>query len=83
MVRCSAELADIALDIRRIPPWERYSRVLEELESLSPGEALSLVLDYDPRTLCFQLNKERQGEYELCSLERFPGEWLVTIRRPN
>jgi uncharacterized protein (DUF2249 family) len=69
------------IDVRTIPPRERHPLIFSTFEGLSPGEALELVNDHDPRPLFFQFNAQMPGEFSWDYLEQGPATWRVAITR--
>ncbi|MBI2863720.1 MAG: DUF2249 domain-containing protein [Chloroflexi bacterium] len=71
----------VVLDVRQMPPWERHPKIFEIFDGLTPGEALKLVNDHDPRPLRYQFMIEREGQFDWESHEEAPREWVATIKR--
>lgn len=66
------------LDLRGMAPPEPMVRILSELPTLGPGEALDAVLPHEPVPLYAQL-VQRGFKHELVSDE--PGACVVRISR--
>lgn len=67
------------LDVRTIPPRERHPLIFSQFEALTPGQALRLVNDHDPKPLYYQFMAEHPGEVEWQYLEQGPDTWQVRI----
>jgi len=69
------------VDVRTIPPRERHPLIFGTFDELSPGEALLLVNDHDPKPLFYQFQAEARGEFTWDYLETGPEVWQVRIGR--
>lgn len=70
-----------AIDVRTIKPRDRHPLIFGTFTHLSPGEALLLVNDHDPKPLYYQFQAEHGGEFEWEYLENGPEVWQVRIGR--
>ncbi|WFP62301.1 DUF2249 domain-containing protein [Mesorhizobium sp. WSM4904] len=71
-------------DVRRLHPARKQSAVMSMFDSLEPGQAFSVILDFDPRRLKRQLESSFAGDFVWVCLEIGPPEWLIEIgkRKP-
>lgn len=69
------------LDVRTIVPRERHPLIFTRLDALSPGEALLLVNDHDPKPLRYQLMAERPEQFSWEPQMEGPEEWRIRISR--
>lgn len=70
------------LDVRAIPPAERHpALVLQAVESLGCGEALTIVTDHDPQRLRELLRSHRQGQFNWEDLEHGPPVWRLRLTK--
>jgi uncharacterized protein (DUF2249 family) len=72
---------EVVLDVRQLPPWERHPKIFQAIDGLGLGETLKLVNDHDPRPLHYQILAERPGQFDYCSSEIGPREWVALIKR--
>src|SRR5512142_1144115 len=73
--------AETMIDVRTLAPRERHPRVFAAFDELSPGGALLLVNDHDPRPLFYQLQAERPGQVEWVPQEEGPERWVIRIQK--
>ena len=72
------------IDVRTIPPRERHPLIFGTFDQLSPGDALLLVNDHDPKPLFYQFQAESKNEFTWDYLEQGPDVWRVRIgKSPN
>jgi uncharacterized protein (DUF2249 family) len=69
------------LDVRTVPRRSRHDLVFQRFAAISPGEAMILVNDHDPKHLHRQFQAERAGEFDWDYLEAGPEVWRVRISR--
>lgn len=67
------------LDLRPLPPPERYRRVHERLDELAPGDTLELVNDRRPSPLRDELEATRPGQYRWADGTDGPDTWTAAI----
>ena len=67
------------LDVRGMAPRERHPTILSTFDALTPGEALELVNDHDPKPLRYQFEAELPGTFTWDYLEEGPEAWRVRI----
>ncbi len=72
--------ADV-LDVREVPPSRRHPLILGTFGALAPGQAFTLVNDYDPKPLYYQFQADLTGQFSWEYLERGPEVWQVRIAR--
>lgn len=68
-------------DIRRLHPAKKQSAIMSIFDSLRPGQAFSVVLDFDPDSLKRQFEAFFAGDFTWVCLELGPREWLIEIGR--
>lgn len=69
------------IDVREMAPRDRHPLIFESFAKLSPGEALRLVNDHDPKPLYYQFMAEHPGEVGWDYIESGPEVWQVRISR--
>ncbi len=74
-------LAMLELDVRVLPPPKKHVTIHDMLEALSPGEALRITNDHDPRPLRFELDHDPPNRSRFDYLESGPQTWVVDIVR--
>ena len=67
------------IDVRTIVPRERHPLIFERLAQLSPGEALRLMNDHDPKPLYYQMEAESKEPFKWEYLEKGPADWKVRV----
>ena len=67
------------LDVRELPRRERHPTIFSTFAALSPGQAMQLVNDHDPKPLRFQFEAELPGTFTWDYLEQGPEAWRVRI----
>lgn len=75
----SADSIKTTIDVRTIPPRERHPLIFNTFDGLTPGEALLLVNDHDPKPLFYQFQSESNGEFSWDYVEQGPAVWKVRI----
>lgn len=71
-----------ALDVRPIPPKDRFEAIMAAYEALDPGATLRLTVDHDPTCMYYTLKATRGEEtFRFAYLERGPEVWRVEVRR--
>ncbi|CDX53586.1 conserved hypothetical protein [Mesorhizobium plurifarium] len=68
-------------DVRRLHPAKKQSAVMSMFDSLEPGHAISVVLDFDPARLKRRFEAFFADDFTWICLELGPREWLVEIGR--
>lgn len=69
------------IDVRQIPPRDRHPLIFDTFDALTPGDALILVNDHEPRPLYYQFLHERADQFAWNYLEQGPEVWRVQIER--
>ena len=69
------------LDVRVIPPREKYPTIFQTFTALAPGESFVLVNDHDPKPLRYQFEYEHTGQFGWEYLEEGPQVWRVAISK--
>jgi uncharacterized protein (DUF2249 family) len=67
------------IDVRQIPPRDRHPLIFGTFEELTPGDALLLVNDHDPKPLYYQFQAEHAEQFDWEYLENGPDVWQVRI----
>jgi uncharacterized protein (DUF2249 family) len=75
----SPEAIKTIVDVREIQPRERHPLIFGTFDELSPGEALMLINDHDPKPLFYQFQAESGGKFTWDYLENGPEVWRVRI----
>ncbi|TPJ27267.1 DUF2249 domain-containing protein [Mesorhizobium sp. B2-7-2] len=81
---CNEEQQGEPYDVRRLHTARKQGAVMSMFDSLEPGQAFSVILDFDPRRLKRQLESSFAGDLDWVCLEIGPPEWLIEIgkRKP-
>jgi len=69
------------IDVREIPPRERYAAVFAAFRALAFGDALEVVNDHDPKPLYHQFQAEAPGNFSWLSAQSGPDVWRVSIQK--
>ena len=69
------------LDLRLIPPVERYDIIIKAWNNLNPGELLKIINDHDPRPLREHFAVKQAGKFEWKYEQEGPVDWIVKIMR--
>ncbi len=70
------------LDVRGVPPKDRFSLIMGAYEALAPGEQLELTVDHDPECMYFTLLGSRGADaFSFAYGERGPEVWRVTVTK--
>lgn len=70
------------LDVRPVPPKDRYDRIMDAYEALIPGDTLDLIVDHDPTCMYYTLKATRGDDaFAFDYLERGPETWRVRVRK--
>jgi CRP-like cAMP-binding protein len=69
------------LDLRRLPVWERPSKVFDLFDRLPPGESLTFITDHEPRGMAFRMEQARKQKLILDSSRVGEREWIVHLTR--
>jgi len=78
-----SEAVKTTIDVREIAPRERHPLIFGSFAQLSPGEALLLINDHDPKPLYYQFQAESTGKFTWDYLEDGPEVWRVRIGRAH
>ncbi len=71
----------VVLDVRPLPAREKHPTIFRTFDALTPGEAMVLVNDHDPKPLYYQFAAERAGQFGWEYQAQGPEVWRVEIRR--
>lgn len=71
----------LELDVRVVSPPQKHPTIHAMLEKLSPGEALRITNDHDPRPLRFEVDHDYPNIYRFDYLQSGPQTWVVDIVR--
>ncbi|MFD1745905.1 DUF2249 domain-containing protein [Rhizobium helianthi] len=69
------------IDVRIIPPAQRHPTIFGRLASLTPGSAMHVTSDHDPRPLHHQISSRYPDEFDWEYLSQGPEVWKVRITR--
>ncbi|HEY8375277.1 MAG TPA: DUF2249 domain-containing protein [Nannocystis sp.] len=72
----------VVLDVRPVPPKDRFDMIMGAYEALEPGQVLDLLVDHDPECMYYTL-KATQGDaaFDFEYLLRGPVDWRVEVRK--
>jgi uncharacterized protein (DUF2249 family) len=73
--------ATARIDVRILPPRERYPLVLSTFAALPAGETMELINDCDPAPLRSQFQARMPGQFGWEYLEQGPDTWRVVISK--
>ncbi len=59
----------------------RHQTIMGAIDALTPGEAVRLRVDHEPKPLFYMLQAERAGEVSWEPEQSGPTEWVVVVRR--
>lgn len=72
----------VDLDVRGVPPRDRFERIMGAYEGLPPGSALVLTVDHDPECMYYTLLGTRGREaFSFEYLDRGPVVWRVVVTK--
>ncbi|MDD4251361.1 MAG: DUF438 domain-containing protein [Candidatus ainarchaeum sp.] len=69
------------LDLRKISPFERHTKLFLLWESLSPEEILVITNDHAPTPLYYQFEAEQKGLFEWNYVKEGPTEWIFELKK--
>ena len=70
------------LDIRPVPPKDRFETIMGAYEALPVGGTLDLVVDHDPQCMHYTLRATRgEDAFSFEYLEKGPLTWRVEVRK--
>ena len=69
------------LDVRTIPPGERFEKIIGIWNVLKPGDILKITNDHDPKPLRHHFATQQPGKYQWEYEREGPVEWIVKITR--
>ncbi len=70
------------LDVRGVPPRDRFALIMGAYEALAPGEGLELTVDHDPECMYFTLVGTRgPAAFSFEYAERGPEVWRVAVTK--
>ncbi len=71
----------INLDLRKLLPFERHSRIFENWNALKEGEVLRIINDHEPKPLYYMFQAEYKGQFKWGYEKQGPKDWIFTIER--
>jgi uncharacterized protein (DUF2249 family) len=71
------------LDVRAIPARDKHPAIIGRFQTLTPGDAFTLVNDHDPVPVYHQLSALYPGHLAWDYVESGPDVWRVRIGRPQ
>lgn len=74
-------MTDTVIDVRRLPPPERHATIFSAFQTLTPGQAIELHNDHDPRPLHGQFLAQWPNQFDWAYVEAGPELWRVRIQR--
>jgi uncharacterized protein (DUF2249 family) len=70
------------LDVRPVPPKDRFDTIMGAYEALEPGGELELAVDHDPTCMYYTLKATRgDAAFEFEYIEAGPRTWRVRVRK--
>lgn len=69
------------LDLRKLLPFERHSKIFYMWNGLKEGETLRIINDHEPRPLYYQFEAEHKGQFEWSYEKQGPKDWIFTIKK--
>ncbi len=71
-----------SLDVRPVPPKDRYDRIIGTYEALPVGSQMELLVDHDPTCMYYTLKATRgDSAFQFDYLESGPEIWRVRVRK--
>lgn len=67
--------------VREIDPRHRHTVIFQLIENLDMDSSLQLVVDHNPKALCFQLEAKYGQRYRWAYLEQGPDIWRLRLQR--
>ena len=72
----------VFLDVRGVPPKDRFERIMSAYDGLALGDTLELTVDHDPECMYFTLAGTRgRDSFSFEYLERGPLVWRVQVTK--
>ena len=70
------------VDVRPVPPKDRYDMIMGAYEALAVGESMQLTVDHDPQCMYYTLRATRgDAGFTFDYLEQGPETWRVIVTR--
>jgi len=69
------------LDVRTLPPGERFEKIIGIWNLLKPGDILKIINDHDPKPLSHHFATSQPEKYQWEYEQEGPVEWIVKITR--
>jgi uncharacterized protein (DUF2249 family) len=69
------------LDVTRIPPAKRPTKIFQLWDTLRPGDILRIINDHDPKPLHHHFETEQQGKYEWEYEQEGSWPWIVKVKK--
>jgi uncharacterized protein (DUF2249 family) len=70
------------VDVRPVPPKDRYDMIMGAYEALAVGESMQLTVDHDPQCMYYTLRATRGDDgFSFDYLEQGPETWRVIVTR--
>ncbi|MBX6365095.1 MAG: DUF2249 domain-containing protein [Gemmatimonadetes bacterium] len=70
------------LDVRPVPPKDRYDTIMGAFQALPAGAVLDLTVDHDPTCMYYTLKATRGDDaFEFAYLENGPEVWRVQVKK--
>ena len=75
-------MKQIELDVRPVPPMNRYDTIIGAYESLEVQQQLHLTVDHDPQCMYYTLQATRgEDAFVFEYLEQGPETWRVRVTK--
>lgn len=76
------QTATTILDVRPVPPKDRFDMIMGAYEALPVGAVLDLTVDHDPECMYYTLKATRGDEaFDFAYVENGPEVWRVRVTR--
>lgn len=75
-------MADLMVDIRPVPPRDRFDVIAESYRTLEPGGTLAFVFEHEPNGLTFALESVAgAGSFRISHAEVRARVWRAEVQR--
>ncbi len=71
----------INLDLRKLLPFERHSKIFENWNALKSGEILRIINDHEPKPLYYHFEAEYKGQFKWEYEKQGPKDWIFKITK--
>ncbi|MEW6295171.1 MAG: DUF438 domain-containing protein [Candidatus Diapherotrites archaeon] len=71
----------INLDLRKMMPFKRHTKILETWNNLKEGQTLRIINDHEPKPLHYLFQAEFKGQFEWNYEQKGPKDWVFKIKK--